>query len=235
MKTVRIHCIKHVDFEGPGYIAQWAESNNCLITYTNLFKNEALPSPDDFDLLLLMGGPMSIYDESDFPWLIDEKSALKTYISHGKKILGICLGAQLIADALGARVYNNEVKEIGWFDVQVSEENNQAGIFSSIESILFKVFHWHGETFTLPEKSVLLASSEVCKNQAFIFENQLLALQFHLEVTPESVRKMIENGRTELVEGMRIQSEEEILSQTQFYESCNQQMNKILVEFTKNL
>lgn len=232
MKSIRIHCIQHVDFEGPGYIANWADSHQYPLKYTRMFSNELMPSADDFDLLVIMGGPMSIHDSTDFPWLGNEKSAIREYIAQGKKILGICLGAQLIADALGAKVYPNDVKEIGWFDVQFTKQFCKS--FKLIDENV-TLFHWHGETFSLPEGANLLASTPECKNQAFIFNNQLLALQFHPEITPESLISMIENGKNELVTDSKIQNEEVILNQTQFFKGSNVLMNKLLNEFTKYL
>src|SRR5579871_6354431 len=148
---IRFHCIQHVPFETPGNIQIWAKEKGHSLSYTHIYNNEELPAINDFDVLIIMGGPMSIHDEKEFSWLKKEKEFIKSAIQENKKILGICLGSQLIADALGAKVYNNKEKEIGFMPVKFFKDNS--------EEI---VFHWHGETFDLPEGATLRASTEAC-------------------------------------------------------------------------
>jgi GMP synthase-like glutamine amidotransferase len=186
----------------------WLATAGFEVGCTRLFAGEALPSPDAVDLLVIMGGPMSVNDEAEFPWLVEEKAFIRRVVDAGTPVLGVCLGAQLIAGVLGARVYPNGEKEIGWFPVQgVSADDTAFQFPSSIE-----VFHWHGETFDLPEGAVRLAGSTACENQAFQVGRSVIGLQFHLETTPESAAALAANCRDELVPGSYIETEEEILA-----------------------
>jgi GMP synthase-like glutamine amidotransferase len=223
---LRAHYLQHVPFEGLGSIEQWLREAGYEITKTCLFKSASLPDPEEFDLLIVMGGPMSVNDESKYPWLAPEKNFIHSVIYAGKPVLGICLGAQLIASALGARVYSNSHKEIGWFPVQGFPASGDS-MFQLPPSL--DVFHWHGETFDLPSGAVRLARSEGCENQAFQVGSSVIGLQFHLETTPESAEEIIDNCRDELIPSQYVQSEEEILSvKPGTYESINQMMGRVL-------
>lgn len=189
--TLRAHILQHVPFEGPGQIADWLHAQQAQITASRLYAGDPLPALDDFDLLVVMGGPMSVNDVGEYPWLLAETAFILAAIRADKAVLGICLGAQLIASALGSRVYRNPTKEIGWWPVQPVAA---AELFP--ES--FPVFHWHGETFDLPLGAVQLARSGACEQQAFRYGRRAMGLQFHLEMTPHTVQSMIEHGRDEL-------------------------------------
>lgn len=230
---MNIHCFQHVHFEDLGCINNWIEMNGHTLKYTKFYENIKIPDVDDFDLLIILGGPMSANDEKKFDWLKSEKEAIKEAIKNDKLIIGICLGSQLIANVLGEEVYRNSEKEIGWFDQYMTDQQESKNILFKNENKL-KVFHWHGETYKLPKNSVHLAYSECCENQAFLYKNKVLGLQFHLEVTKKSIVTMIENGRNELNKGKYIQSENEILSQTNNIESNNKIMIQILDDLTKN-
>ncbi|MAS93592.1 MAG: amidotransferase [Verrucomicrobiales bacterium] len=224
---MKAHYLQHVPFEGPGYIELWLGEREIPLGCTRLFANDAFPHPDEFDLLIIMGGPMSVNDEELYPWLSQEKRFIRESIEAGKSILGVCLGAQLIASALGAAVYSGNETEIGWFPVfPVSGD-----LFEMEET----VFHWHGETFDLPVGASHLARSEGCENQAFRFGERVVGLQFHLETTPQTVAEMLENGREELVPSAYIQDEKTILEITQKQcEQTNQLMGEILSTLLKN-
>lgn len=223
---MRAHWLQHVPFEGLGYIETWLATTGYEITQTKLFQSEVLPQPDSFDLLVVMGGPMSVNDEEEYPWLADEKQFIRNAINAGKAVLGVCLGAQLIASAQGARVYKNQVKEIGWFPIE--KVNSDAMNCFAFPPTL-EVFHWHGETFDLPEGAHHLARSIGCENQAFQVGNNVIGLQFHLETTPDSAKKITANCRDELVDGQYIQTEETILSTgPEKYQAINQIMAEIL-------
>ncbi|BDM83290.1 type 1 glutamine amidotransferase [Acaryochloris marina] len=203
------HYLQHVPFEGLGNIEPWLKANGSTITGTRFFESVALPDPNESDLLIVMGGPMSVNDEDDFPWLIQEKQFIRRAVEAGKSVLGICLGAQLIASAMGARVYRNPVKEIGWFSIQGIAPTGDA-VFCFPPSV--EVFHWHGETFDLPSGVVRLARSEGCENQAFQLGQSVIGLQFHLDTTPESARDMVSHCRSELEPSKYVQTESAILS-----------------------
>jgi len=223
---MRAHYMQHVPFEGLGSIETWLTKTGYQISATRLFESEALPAVHDIDLLVIMGGPMSVNDESAYPWLIVEKEFIRDAIHAGKTVLGICLGAQLIATALGARVYPNAVKEIGWFPL--TRIAPRAGLMSSFpESV--DVFHWHGETFDLPSGATRLASSKACDNQAFQVGDTVVGLQFHLETTPASAQAIVTNCRAELVPSETVQSEAEILAaHPSKYELINRLMDDLL-------
>ena len=223
---MRAHYLQHVPFEGLGSIEPWLKAAGYEITNTKLFESAEFPDLKNIDLLVVTGGPMSVNDEDKFPWLVSEKQFIREAINSGKPVLGVCLGAQLIASATGARVYRNSLKEIGWFPIY--------GIASNDSSICnfpasMKAFHWHGETFDLPSGAVRLAKSDGCENQAFQIGKSVIGLQFHLETTPKAAREIVSHCRDELVPAKYIQTEEEILSTKQErYKSINQRMDRIL-------
>ena len=214
MEKIRIHYFQHVEFEGIGSIEEWTSFAGHSLTSTRLFEKFYFPQISDIDWLIIMGGPMSIHDEEQFPWLVSEKQFIRQAIDAGKTVIGICLGSQLVSAALGARVFKNREKEIGWFDIELTPYAISDKLFRDFGSRL-KVFHWHGDTFDLPENAIHIAFSEGCKNQAFIYKEKVLALQFHPEVTLNSLQMMIENCRDGLSKGKYIQSEKEILSNKQ--------------------
>ena len=226
-KKLKIHTLQHVPFEGLGCIDQWITTKGHTVNYTKLYDNPQFPVLDEFDWLIVMGGPMGVYDEAMYPWLKEEKEFIRRAIESGKTIVGICLGSQLIAEVLGAKVYPNKRKEIGWFDIQKTEFAKSQPLLEQIEE-QFTVFHWHGDTFDLPAGSERLFSSAVCLNQAFLYKKKVIGLQFHFEVTSHTLKEMIENGMSELVEDKTIQSATKILAQTNYIDSNNQKMFKIL-------
>jgi GMP synthase-like glutamine amidotransferase len=218
MKKLRIHYFQHVVYEGLGSIEEWINSSGHSLTSTRFFEKALLPELSDFDWLIVMGGGMSVNDETEFPWLVTEKQFIRKAIEAGKTVLGICLGSQLVSSALGARVYRNKEKEIGWFDIHITNPALPGTLFSETGR-RFKVFHWHGDTFDLPEKAVLLASSDAAKNQAYLYMEKVLALQFHLEPTLKSMQLMIEHGRDDLTRGPFVQTEEQLTADKQLFES----------------
>ncbi|MDT3700393.1 MAG: type 1 glutamine amidotransferase [Thermincola sp.] len=208
---MRIHYLQHVPFEAPANIIKWAESHNHSITATRLYMNEQLPGLKDFDWLVVMGGPMNIYQIEEFPWLTKEKEFIRQAILANHVVLGICLGAQLIADVLGAKVYRNQHKEIGWFPITLTEVAKKSALCWDLPDS-FTALHWHGDTFDLPPGALLMATSEACLNQAFLYKDRVLGLQFHLEVDQESLSSLLENCRAELVNGPFIQADRQIRS-----------------------
>ena len=224
---MRIHHLQHVPFEGLGSIEPVLINKGHRLTSTQLYADQPLPSIHDIDWLIVMGGPMGIYDDEAYPWLTAEKQFIKSAISSGKLVLGICLGAQLIADALGAKVYKNKYREIGWFEINRSR-HAQDTILSTAIPEQAEVFHWHGDTFNIPNGAKLLAESAACKNQGFILEDRIVAFQFHLETTPESAKALIENCRDELDGSQYVQSEHEIMSDIKKFSNINQIMFSVL-------
>jgi GMP synthase-like glutamine amidotransferase len=203
---MKVHVLQHLPFEDLGNIYPVLKMHNAQISYTHFFENPQLPALDGFDLIIIMGGSMSVNDEQEFPWLKTEKQFIREAIQRNVSMLGVCLGAQLIASALGSRVFRNSTKEIGWFPVR--RVPAPEGCFSLPEDCL--AFHWHGETFDLPEGAVRLAESDACRNQAFQFQRNVIGLQFHLETTSYNAFALLDNFREELVPSPYIQSEESI-------------------------
>jgi GMP synthase-like glutamine amidotransferase len=183
---MRIHILQHIHFEGPVAIADWAARHGDRVLTTRLFDKDSPPEPDTFDMLVVMGGPMGVHDEEKFPWLRDEKACIRAAIDAGKSVVGVCLGAQLIADVLGARVQPGPAKEIGWFPLEFTDAARAPDAFPMLPERM-TVFQWHGDTFDIPDGAVHLARSQAVPNQAFLYDGRVLALQFHMEVTSESV------------------------------------------------
>ncbi|MCC5840131.1 MAG: type 1 glutamine amidotransferase [Opitutales bacterium] len=223
---MRAHYLQHVPFEGLGSIEPWLENRGYDISYTRFFDAGVLPEVKDIDLLVVMGGPMSVNDERAQPWLVRETAFIRRVIEEDKAVLGICLGAQLIAKAMGGAVFPNPVKEIGWFPIEAVNADDPK-VFRFPEKV--HVFHWHGETFHLPNGALRIAKSEGCANQAFAIGHKVIGLQFHLETTPLSARALVENCRGELVDGQYIQSQGQILSAPRDrYATANRLMDEVL-------
>jgi len=205
---MRAHCLQHVAAEGPAYIADWLAEAGHALTITRLYDGERLPEVPDVDLLVVMGGPMGANDDATVSWLAGEVAFIREVIGAGIPVLGVCLGAQLVARALGAAVHANPEPEVGWFPVRsVAHARDDAFTFPTE----LTVFHWHGDTFELPEGAVRLASSDACANQAFQFGDRVLALQCHLEVTPEAVAGMVATFGEHVLPGPHVQTAEQIL------------------------
>jgi GMP synthase-like glutamine amidotransferase len=223
---MRIHFIQHVPFEDPASILDWAEKKKYPVTSGRAYANDPYPGINEFDMLVIMGGPMSVNDEHVLPWLITEKEFVKSSINAGKFVLGICLGAQLIASVLGAIIKPNKHKEIGWFPIKFNE------IECERLKLPFKgelmTFHWHGDTFDLPQSSSLLASSHACTNQAFAVGNSVFGFQFHLEANKHSVDRLIFHCENELDGSLYVQNKDEITSRLQYSISTNSVMESFL-------
>jgi GMP synthase-like glutamine amidotransferase len=187
---MRVHCLQHVDFEDPGSIMAWARERGAHLTVAHLHRAAPLPMENLPDLLVVMGGPMSVNDEQRHPWLKAEKRFIRKVLQAGKPVLGICLGAQLIAAALGAAVEPNAQREIGWFDIQATAAAADHPLGRLLPARCC-VLHWHGETFHLPPGAVHLATSAACRHQAFAWGARALGLQFHLEMTPEGLQRLV--------------------------------------------
>jgi len=229
---MRIHCLQHVPFETPATIAEWALLHNHSISYTCFFeKNYSFPSLTDFDALLIMGGFMNADEENLFPWLRDEKVFIKNAVDAGKKIIGTCLGSQLVAASLGCKVYKGEEKEIGFFPVTFTNEALQNPLFNHFPQS-YTLFHWHGDTFDLPEEAIVLASTTVCKHQAYLLNSNILGMQFHLEMNEETIEKMLLHDGNELNEqGIYIQSAEEIRSRYTYLKQNREDIFVLLNKF----
>lgn len=230
---MRIHYLQHVPFESIENIGVWAQERGHEITSTLVYDNDRFPSVSDFDLLVILGGPMGVNDTERFSWLVKEKEFIKETIRQRKMVLGICLGAQLIAEAIGGRVYKNQYKEIGWFPVKLTEEAKNTLFFKEIPSEFYP-FHWHGDTFELPAEAKKIAFSKGCVNQAFVYEDHVIGLQFHLESSESSIKKLIENCGDEIEQGLYIQTPNEMCNQPELLVQSNGILFKLLDSLVRN-
>jgi len=196
----RILIIKHVEIEGPGTIERFFQNTDWLFATLD-FAAGGFP-PDDFSdikAIISLGGPMNVYEEADYPFLRYENLFLKKAIKKEIPILGICLGAQLLAKACGAKVNKAREKEIGWYKVNLTDDGQKDILFETLPKEL-EVFQWHEDTFDIPQGAVCLANSSSCRNQAFRFGKNAYGLQFHIEVTPEMIKAWIDEYKKDSAE-----------------------------------
>jgi GMP synthase-like glutamine amidotransferase len=197
-----IPIIQNVLYEYPGYIADWLVAKDEPHGVIRIFEDEVLPDSEAIKGLVILGGPMNVEDEEKLPWLKTEKAYIRKVIHSGKKVLGICLGAQLIAEALGASVTFNPGPEIGWFPVHVLKDDLPEPYKRALPQS-FTTFHSHFQGFEIPVGAVRLAYSEASENQGFIFGNNVLALQFHPEMTPGGIEDLLTHSSHEKVRDIR--------------------------------
>lgn len=224
---MRLHFFQHVPFEGLGSIEPWAKDMSYEITSTRFFSKNLFPNLDDIDWLIIMGGPMGIYEEDKYPWLSAEKNYIEQAIIKGKIVLGISLGAQLIAGVLGAKVYPNKYKEIGWFPIQKTRHTAKTRLADFLPKKI-DAFHWHGDTFDNPPGAIHIAKSVACENQGFIFDDHVIGLQFHLEIIEQGARDLIENCEDEIPEGPFVQTPAAILADKKRFKKINSFMGELL-------
>jgi len=231
---MRLHFLRHLPFEDSESIGIWATDRGHTVSNTLLLENETLPNLNDFDWLFIMGGLMSVNEEKKHPWLVEEKKFIENAIAREKIILGLCLGAQLIADVLGAAVFKSKYKEIGWFPVSLTNEAANSTIYNKIPK-KFTAFHSHSDVFELPAGSVRIAESEGCVNQAFEYNKRVISLQFHLEFSEENILKLIDNCRFDLGKGKYIQTQNEITSHHRKIKGANNILNLLLDNIEREL
>lgn len=207
-----IHCLQHGAGEGPALIQVWAEEKKIPFTVTELDRGQALPSLESFDALVVMGGHMGVYEEGEYPWLRAEKAFLKEAIAAGKKILGVCLGSQLLAEAAGGTVKKGPHWEVGWHEVEWTDAARANPLFAEMPP-RFRAFHWHGDEFSLPPGAELLASSHAYPHQAFQIGEKLVGVQFHPEVTEDTLLDWVQSSLCEIPKEKFVQRADEILHQ----------------------
>ncbi len=191
---MRMIVLQHADMDGPGFLSEWARQRpDVKLEIRRLDRGAPVPGLNEFDWLVSLGGPMNADEDDSHPWMRGEKALLRSAIESGKRVLGICLGAQLIARAFGALVTRNAYPEIGWFPIRTTAEGRQDPLFRLMPQSL-TVYHWHGDTFAIPAGAVRVAESDACPNQAFTMGPHVLGLQFHMEVSAADVERFVENG-----------------------------------------
>jgi len=228
-----IHVFEHATYEGIGTLAEWASMNGHSLAYTRWEHGETAPASGSWDLLVVMGGPMNIYEEAEFPWLKVEKAILDEVLLDDRPVLGICLGAQLLADRLGGPVGRNAWSEIGWHPIELTRVGQADPVFSVLPERM-EAFHWHGDTFAIPPGALHAAFSSACSAQAFR-KGRCVGLQFHLELSREALSGLID--ATEHFEGLYVQQPATFLARTQEFEKLRRanfdfldRIQRVLVE-----
>ena len=193
---MKAQIVQHIECEGPGYLGDFLHGNGIEYEIARMYKGEQLP--DIFDVLIVLGGPMNVYEEERYPYLKGLNTTIKNFVVAGGHYLGFCLGGQLLAKALGAKVRRNQTKEIGNFEIQLTDGGVEDPLFKGFDTV-FPALEWHGDTFEIPEGALKLVESALCANQAFRFKNAY-GLQFHLEATPEMLAEWVKVYEDELTE-----------------------------------
>ncbi len=246
--TLRIHALFHTDYEDFNFIKQWAHSHYHTLNVSRSYDNDALPALDSFDWLIVMGGPMSVHDEEKHPWLIKEKALITQATEAGKTVIGVCLGAQLIAHCLGAEVKPSGVKEIGWLPIRLTPAGQAHPLLQDFPKQDFTLLHFHGDGFDCPTGASIIASTDAVANQGFVYQtslhkalgNWVLGWQCHFEVTEESLAKMVVNGNNSIQSGLKeypntVQSPAEIIALGDKYiEENNARLSAMLNRIAAN-
>lgn len=224
---MRIHCLLHSALGGDIHLPEWAARRGHSWVETLVPETGGLPRPDDADCLVVLGGPMSAWQERRYPWLTAEKRTIESFLDAGRPVLGICLGAQMLADILGARTYRGALPEVGWHRVRATRESRAHPLASLLPEEI-ETFLWHGDSFDIPNGALRIARSDAFENQGFLW-GSVMALQFHLEVRPDWVRRLVERDADQLVETGFVQSRSRVLGQRdEVYRENNALMDKLL-------
>lgn len=193
----RVTCFQHIDCEGPGILFDTFKSKGVRMDILKPFQGEAVPDHLG-DGLVVLGGPMGVYEEKKFPWMTEELKAIRKCLDQSIPVLGLCLGSQMLAQAAGGQVFRGAIPEVGWYPVGLTEAGRLDSLFLGLPN-KFQAFHWHGDTFTLPPDASRLASSDYYPNQIFRVGGNAYGFQCHLEVTEEMVRSWASLYAKELV------------------------------------
>lgn len=225
--SLRVVTIRHVEHESAGFIATWARA--AMATYREVlpFRGMEIPEEPDCDILVVMGGPMGVYDAHRYAWLSAEKRCIERVMARGAVVLGVCLGAQLIADVLGAPVRKNRVSEIGWFPIRKTEAGLRDRRMDAMPETI-SVLHWHNDTFDLPAGCLSLYESDGCANQMFISGSNTVALQFHLEATEQSLEQLIAGETATLLPSATVMSAEQMRAHAGLATACNRSLAELL-------
>ncbi len=222
-----VHLLLHAPFEKPGAVLCWVRHRRLSAVLHRLYEGEPVPWPDPEDWVVVMGGPMSVHDERKYPWLAKEIRTIERAIAGGRRVLGICLGAQLMAAALGASVQPNSDKEIGWHEVRLLPGVGKASLFAGFPA-RWMAFHWHGDRFAVPADARHLASSQACAEQAFEYGRRAAGLQFHLEVSDSDISRFIANAGDKLIKSQFIQSPAAMLGRARWIHEARGLLGRLL-------
>jgi len=229
---MRWYCLQHVPFEGPAYLGDWTRRQGHELVPIDVWTGGPWPNLRAGDGVFVLGGPMNVYEEDRYPWLKAEKRFLADAIAAGGPVLGICLGAQLLSLVLGGSVTRNRWPEIGWFPVEITAAGREAPVFRGFPP-RFIAFHWHGDRFSTPPGAVHAGQSEACDQQAFVFGDRVVGLQFHLESTSESIRSLIENCGDEITRGPYLQEAAAMHEGVHYLATCHALLEQLLDRMTE--
>lgn len=224
---IRWCCLQHVPFEGPGHLAVWCHERGYPLSCVELWTDRTLPKPDEFDGLFVLGGPMNVYEEAKYPWLGPEKEFIARAISDRKVVVGVCLGAQLLSVVLGGTVSEMVDREIGWFPVDLTPAGRESAVLGGLPQS-FMAFHWHGDSFSIPPQAIHLAQSDGCDQQAFVYEDHVVGLQFHLEASESAIAALIEHCAEDICCGQYIQDPYAIASNTDYFSEAQSYLSRLL-------
>ena len=227
---MRVHCLHHTTFEGTANVERWAARKGYPVAHT-FVSEQPLPEPEDFDLLVVFGGPMGAYEEKKYPWLCSEKRFLEQTLAANKAIFGICLGAQLVADVAGGRAYRGHTEEVGWFPVTLNDAGKRSEFVGGFPETFYPL-HWHGDTFELPPQARLLGSSACYPHQVFELGERVLGIQFHLDLTLEDVKQIVRYQRFSKSDTY-FQSRTEVVAQKERFTTCLFLLHQLLEAFER--
>lgn len=223
--------IKHISIEGPGTIADFFNNSSWETKTIELGNGDRLPENlSKIEAVIALGGPMNVYEEDRFPFLKEEDTFIKKVLEEGTPFLGICLGAQLLAKACGAKVDKAAEEELGWYKVRLTREGLKDPLFLGVDSEI-DVFQWHGDTFEIPDGGTLLATSHVCNNQAFRFGKSAYGLQFHIEVTNNMIKDWIKEYVESSDKQLELMAEQMLVDYMRIKDSFNKEANTIYLNF----
>lgn len=223
--------IQHVEFEGPGTLLNWILSHGHTASFCKPYQGDTIPTKADVDGLVVLGGPMSVYDSYKFPWLKKEVALISAAINGGKKVLGICLGAQLIAHSLRSSIFKNQYSEIGWFPVDLNQAEFAKHLKIKVPRSI-NALHWHSEAFALPFEAISLGTSEATKCQAYLYNTNVMGLLCHFEMNAASVQNMLDYCQGDLVSvGKYIQTPQQIASGLSYAKETEFFFNGVLNAF----
>lgn len=208
---MRIHCLLHAQFEGPGFFEIWAKERGYDFSCTSTY-HEKLPTPNEYDFLLIMGGPQSPRESDQFPYLRYEMELIQQSIKRNQWVLGVCLGAQLIAESYGAQTLKSPNKEVGVFPIQLTQEGKENPLLKDFPESL-KVMHWHNDMPGLPEDAVTLANSLGCPRQIIQFAPRVYGFQCHMELMQSDIDQLITHCPEDLIAGKYIQTANQMLQE----------------------
>ena len=220
--------IKHIEIEGPGTLGEFLKETARKTKIVELDKGDTLPSVDEYEAIISLGGPMNVYEDAKYPFLKEEDKLMKKALQEEIPVLGICLGAQILAKACGAKVRKADKKEVGWFKVNLTDAGKRDPLFENMTAE-FEVFQWHEDTFAIPKGALHLAESQTCLNQAFRFGRNAYGLQFHVEVTPE----MIESWIRAYTKNETVQTKDMLIESYKINEAFKRQAGMLYNNFSR--